>query len=190
MKYCQNCGNQIDDSANFCRSCGSTQSDSPAIDPAQSNTSGGRRLHCPECKSTLLSPIVETTNNGGNAVHTPVTRNVGFTTYTTYSTHRNYWMCQSCGTKFRNLQNLKEEIVRETKRMKASLIWGIIMAAAGLLGIIAASADKLMSLILRPTAVLSIIAAVIFLCVWLTTKSKVNKMTKEKEYLEVNCFSK
>lgn len=188
MKHCQNCGQQIEDSAKFCQGCGCTQGEATADSTSQSQTSGRKRLHCPDCKSTLFTPIVETTNNGGQAIHMRATRRVGVTSYTASSTHRNYWMCQSCGTKFRNLQNLKEELTSESKQKTGNMYLFFVSGGGDLLLYRMAMVSEGAKLILFPFIILLTVTAIVCFYLWMKKKSNVKRMTEEKEYLEANCF--
>lgn len=99
-------------------------------------------------------------------------------------------MCQDCGTKFRNLQNLKEEIAVETKRMKSCktflIFYGIFCVLVGLL----CAWNDFMALLLTAPLFLFICGEVIICGVWLTTRNKIAKMMEEKRYLESRCFNR
>ena len=179
MKYCHKCRQEIPVDASHCPHCGTAQ-----ISNHPSATTGRKGVHCPECGSTHLSTMVETSTNGGTAVHTPLTSRVGVSTYTTSNTHRNYWICHNCGQKFRNLQNLKEEIARETKRMKLSLIWFIICTIAGIL----IFSSEFLRFFAGFAGFGFVISGILFFALWLSTRKKVTDMSHEREYLEKNCF--
>lgn len=187
MKYCQSCGKQIEDGAKFCVNCGSNQSAVQQSAAIHRNT-GGHRLHCPKCKSNRLSPIVETTATGGTAVHTPITRRTGFTTYTANSVHRNYWLCQDCGHKFRNLENLKEELTRETKQMKVGLVFSVLFGVLSLFLVILLTSEPMYLVFLSVPTFCVFIMLIVFLCIWLFSRANTKRLTAEKEYLEKNCF--
>lgn len=190
MKFCPTCAAQLNDSAAFCESCGTpvSRQEEPIAPPVRRPR--GKNLHCPECGGNRLSPVVESTNNGGVAVSSPMTRRVGVTTYTSTTTHRNYWMCQDCGHKFRNLQNLKEEIAAESKRMKSCFICGIIFGVICLLFGPFAAGDQVVALFTLPVLIFLVIGDLLFWGIWLTTRNKVTKMMEEKRYLVSRCFDR
>lgn len=190
MRYCPSCGTQLNDSVSFCENCGTQLSvQVPGKKPAAPGRNPqNRSLHCPECRSTNLTPIVESTNSGGLATSSAVTRRISLTSYQTTTTHRNYWMCQNCGNKFRNLQNLKEELASEGKRMKicgiSAVVFGIVCLILGF-GVFS---NDVTAVFLAFPLILLICAEILFCVVWLTTRNKILKMMEEKRYLEKNCF--
>lgn len=138
-------------------------------------------LHCPECKSTKISPIVETSNNGGYAVNNSMTRKTSVSNITLNSTHRNYWMCSNCGSKFRNVQNLQEEITSEKKKVTG---FGILSVLIVIMTIVCIAASYIAAF----GPVLAILAVVSFGNLLISTK-KVSAMSKELIYLKENCFN-
>lgn len=193
MKYCPECGREMEDGSNFCMACGTNVNGQGSVrkaHAAQGHGAADKRLHCPQCGSVHFTPVVESTNNGGVAVSTGLTRRVGVTSYSSNTTHRNYWLCRDCGTKFRNLQNLKEELDHETKKMKGHLIGGIASSAIVLLAFFLMNMRAGYALLLGPITFIYVIIDIYFLWKWFSTKGKVEKMSKEKDYLELNCFSK
>lgn len=192
MKYCPTCGTQISDSAAFCSECGTHI---PGItdvkNTVQSNRRTGRKsIHCPECGSTNLAPIVESENNGGVAVSSPISQRMGMTSYSSVTTHRNYWVCQDCGYKFRNLDNLKEELTKKSKLLKPLLIIGILATVMLLLMGIILSGNKLFMVIMLPIMIPCITCDIIVWAFWVRTRREVENMTEEKRHLERHCFSK
>lgn len=183
MKTCPNCGKQHDNSQQQCSQCGTSL-------PTSNSASGnGKHLHCPHCGSRNLQPIVESTTTGGTAVHSRATRNIGVSSYTANTVHRNYWLCHDCGHKFRNLQNLKEEIAQTKKQqtlMKIFLITFAVLSAYILLLILSDPRGALFASFLLA---LCGISALLFLCMWLSARSKVTKMLQEETFLEANCFN-
>jgi DNA-directed RNA polymerase subunit RPC12/RpoP len=185
----------MEDGSNFCMACGANVNGQRSEQQAHTDQSHGaanKRLHCPKCGSVHFSPVVESTNTGGVAVSHGVTRRVGVTTYSSNTTHRNYWLCQDCGTKFRNLQNLKEELASDTKSLKVWSVLAIITTAISLLFVLLTAVQKY--LFMRIWCAIALFGigtiALVFALIWFMTKNKVEKMTKEKEYLEKYCFSK
>lgn len=181
MKYCKFCGKEIDD-AKFCPHCGKQQhTETP-------KTAGGRRLHCPHCRGEQLIAVTETGEATGYATHGRVTRNIGTTTYHTTTVNRHYWMCQECGHKFRNLEDLEKELVTETKRAKGCKIAAVVFGVVFLLFVLSMMANEVgMVLFLLPTAMM-FVCTLLFFATWFTSKKKVEQMTAEKAYLEQNCF--
>lgn len=177
MKYCSSCGQQIDDNAKFCAHCGTTQS--PQTPAPQPFVPGGKRLHCPKCKGDQLSPVVETDVQGGYAVNRSVGRKWGASAIDLKSTHRNYWMCQSCGHKFRNLDSLDEEIATMEKGKKASLALIILFAVLMLITVIAGGG----------VGMPSILPIIMGFFLWLLFKNKITKMQQERAVLERECFN-
>lgn len=177
MKYCSSCGNQIDNNIDFCPHCGNRQS----VSAPTSHTASprGKRLHCPKCKEYQLSPIVETDVKSGFAINNAAGKNTSFSSMNFKSIHRDYWMCQCCGNKFRNIQNLESEIAMVTKSMKPCMIFCIIMAVLSLLCIVTDMAFA--CIISVPFAALMGILHVYY-------KNQQVKLTKEKNYLSVHCF--
>lgn len=185
MRFCSACGRQLSDTAAFCEGCGSQCGNAegfPQFGAAAPQAVGKKTLHCPECKGKSIAPIVESTNTGGYAVNTRLTRRVGVTSYSSNTTHRNYWLCQSCGAKFRNLQNLNAELANMEKSAKYCLICAIVTAVLAFLFLIGAPS------ILCLFGIFPLFAALIFLIFWLIYRSNAKKLTEEKAYLERNCF--
>lgn len=178
MKYCINCGQQIDDNAKFCAHCGTTQSvQAPGPQP---NIPGGKRLHCPKCRGTQLSPIVETDVQGGYSVNRSIGRKWGASAVNLKSTHRDYWMCSQCGHKFRNLDNLNEEIATQAKAQRSCAIFSVLILVISLLYLLTDMGVLL---------IFTLPGLILFVCLWLWFRSKLTKLTQEKEYLEANCFN-
>ena len=178
MKFCSNCGQQIDDHAKFCAHCGTTQG--AQVPTAQPMAPGGKRLHCPNCKGAQLSPIVETDVQGGYALNRSLGRKWSVSAIDLKSTHRNYWMCGNCGHKFRNIQNLEEEIATYRKGLRATYALAIIMAIPILITLLCGESFP-------PFLFIATCALIIFLVA--VFKNKLNTLGKEKDYLEKNCFN-
>ena len=177
MKFCSKCGQQLEDYAQFCPQCGNAQSAQPSA--PQPVAPGGLRLHCPKCKSTHFSPVVETDVKSGFSVNTAATKRIGFTSTSLKSIHRDYWMCQSCGNKFRNIDNLESEIVTVSKSMKPCMIFCIIMAVFSVLCPLAEVGIG---------CIISVPFAILMGVLYLYYKNQYKKLTAEKEYLSVHCF--
>jgi ribosomal protein L37AE/L43A len=145
------------------------------------------RLHCPHCRSEQLIAVSEATRSGGVASTSRITRNVGLTTYSTNTINRHYWMCRECGHKFRNLEDLNKELVKETKNERISRNFAIVIGCVYLFLIIVMMTTGMVGLCLF-AAVLCSPMAIIFLILWSTFKKKVENMTVDKAYLEQHCF--
>lgn len=178
MRYCPNCGKEIPEGAHFCASCGYEQQSSSHAVP-RPRAAGANRLHCPNCHSTALSPVVETEISGGTAVNHSFSRKNSVSSFDFKNTHRNYWMCADCGQKFRNLQNLEEELAKLKKVTKNGFIGTILLAVLGILWGI--TIGWLMFLLLVPC--LLIVIACLFI-----NKRKIENMESERIYLKRNCF--
>ena len=110
------------------------------------------------------------------------------TGYSSRTTHRNYWMCQICGNKFRNIQNLAAEIKSEGNKMRAMLIMGsLLLIMTIIIGVLLANKPRMAILLVFPL-VLMAGTTIATLLIGFISMFSVKKMTAEKEYLEANCF--
>jgi hypothetical protein len=118
MKYCHNCGKQLEDMMNFCPSCGQEQSmhhsvetSTPVENPRTDKPAGRHRhLHCPNCKSTNIMAALESQVTDGGALHIPIGNGLGISSFTG-ETHQRYdWLCQNCGIRFPNIYELEKKI--------------------------------------------------------------------------------
>lgn len=179
MKYCKFCGKEIGN-ANFCPHCGKPQH------TAQENRTGRRRLHCPECHGEQLTAITEATQTGGVATSSRITRNTAVTGYSANTVNRHYWMCQECGHKFRNLEDLNNEIVKDMQTVKNFKKLSIFVGITSLFVIFMMVAG--LGILLLLPAASAVLLAVGSFAIWFTTKKKVERMTAEKVHLEQHCF--
>lgn len=102
-------------------------------DSENTNPSAGTmRLHCPQCRSTAITPVVETEISGGTSFNHSLSRRNSISSMKFNNIHRNYWMCSNCGHKFRNLQNLEEELAYMEKGVKTMAISAIIFAVVSI----------------------------------------------------------
>ena len=97
------------------------------------------------------------------------------------NTHRNYWMCSSCGCKFRNIQNLEEEIRNTEKIVKRGIIGTILWAVFTILTIILGGFGFFH--IIYILAIFLFVAAIIYL------KNRIAKLNDERAYLKKRCFN-
>ncbi len=175
MKYCSQCGHILSDDAKFCNGCGATQDESGVA--VQSADTFAPKFHCPKCKSTRLTPLVETEVQGGTAIHGAASKHVGASAMNFKNIHRNYWMCQTCGHKFRNLENLIEELTVQQKGLRSATIFVLICAVWLVISFFTGGwfLPLLLTLILLP--------------IYLFTRNNTKKLEKEKAFLEENCLS-
>lgn len=171
MQICPKCNAKVKDGVT-CSVCGAQLSQ---------KTSG--RLHCPNCKSNNISISTESSVDGA------ISASRGRVSATTVSnTHRNYWFCSDCGTKFRNIQNLEEEISKY-KNVPTILLVVSIIAVVIIAGFIyVASGSSIGFLMIPPIFIFSIVALVTF-CLSFVYKGRLKKMRAELEYLNTNCFN-
>lgn len=176
MRYCSNCGKPLEEGSQFCTNCGSAQ----APISKRPRSASFHQLHCPKCGSTSLSPIVESEISSGSAAYTSVGRRHGVSQFKFNSTHRNYWMCSNCGHKFRNIQNLDEEIASQEKAKRAVLLTDIIIFLFTIFYI------AIHALFLT---ILCIALVITLTVVYLYLQNKLSTLRKEKAYLEKHCFN-
>ena len=156
--------------------------------PEQGSGTVRSRLHCPHCRSEQLIVVSEAGETTGVATHGRMTRNTGMTTYNTRTVNRHYWMCKECGHKFRNLEDLNNELVKETKNEKVLKIVAIVFGLLTLLIVIPIVSNLTLLLIFSVPLLLLIGLDLVFYLAWRSTKKKVESMTLDKAYLEQHCF--
>ena len=179
MSFCKKCGYQLTEDSKFCPKCGETIENDGNTKKANP-TKGGKRVHCPKCGDTTLTPATESTTTGGN-----VRRNLGgqSATITMNTVHRNYWLCHACGHKFRNIENLEEEIAVTEKKSKSFITCGIIFVIAAILIFIIN-----IPVLSMFAGLVMIIAGIAMAVSGLMAKSSINAMKQELAYLKENCF--
>jgi len=132
--FCGKCGFKIDDGAAFCKSCGTKiNGTSVANSGVQSSTViTPKGLHCPQCGSKRLQAIVESNTSGQGGGYSGGQGCLGFLLFgplgllcgscggnkNVTTTNKTFWVCQECGNKFRD----KQEMAVELKRSVISLI--------------------------------------------------------------------
>lgn len=180
MRFCPNCGTELTAGTLFCSNCGQALQSATSI-PQNSTPRNSKRIHCPECKSNDISPIVETEISGGTALNHSFSKRNSVSAIQLNNTHRNYWMCSSCGCKFRNLQNLEEEI-KTTQGLVSRGIIGIILLI--MLSIFFTLAIGFSFFSVLCIFVILLTAVAIFIL-----KNRITKMNEERTYLKKRCFN-
>ena len=192
MPFCTKCGTELKQEAKFCVSCGAPTNASAGA-PANTQTPppsqpqptpGSRHLHCPQCRSTRISPINETTISSSVSVGRNNLRSTHHS-----NIHRNYWMCSDCGTKFRHLQNLEEEIVKSQKAIKVYWIMAVISWLLFVVFAAQVAGNSFMMMVCAYPMLVTLVCGLVFTICPLVGKSKVKKMKEEYQYLSVNCFN-
>lgn len=203
MAFCTRCGNRLNDGAAFCSNCGAPQNAAPAAAPTPAPARPAApapaparpaaaapaapapragQLHCPSCKGVHLSPLVESSVNGALT-----TSRGGMSATRVSNIHRNYWMCNTCGNKFRNTQSLQEEIVYTEKSVKTAIVLTIISA---LLFLLLITQGESIALFLFFPFVLTVgLFAVVSFFMIFSYKGKVKKLKEELAYLQYHCFN-
>lgn len=177
MQYCDNCGGELADGAEFYPNCGQNS----AYQPIQrQSTSGKKRLHCPGCGSFALNPVVETNIRQRLAVNRFTGSRTGAGEMRLNSTLRNYWMCDRCGRKFRSLRDLKGELAYLLKALKQ--LWMTLTVLVVLIILAAFVLDAEFALIGGVCLVLPMAIAISVYGV------RALKLKSEKAYLEKHCF--
>lgn len=179
MSFCPKCGTSLSEGAGFCSSCG-TKTAVSAENAAPVNRAG--KLHCPNCKSYNFSTVTESSVNG--AVSTG--HNIRATSVS--NTHRNYWMCSDCGTKFRNIQNLEEEIQKSKNNPLIATIITIISAAVAVFLFVKVMSNALAGLMLGTYAITAVVVTIVCFIYIFVYKNRLKKMRSELTYLKQNCF--
>lgn len=103
------------------------------------------------------------------------------------STHRNYWICSDCGTKFRNIQSLEEEIYGSRNHPKIFTILTIITAILGLY-LLVQMLSGWFGFLFAPYFIGVLVADIVFLCFLVSSRKKLVTMNAELQYLKQNCF--
>lgn len=95
---CPECGKEISDQATACPNCGVTINSSRNQSNAETNK--GHSVKCPKCGSSNLQAISDTHGKGASFWKLCFCGLLGLCgTGKTRTDH--YWVCQSCGNKFK-----------------------------------------------------------------------------------------
>jgi len=180
MSICPNCNSPIDNDAKFCAKCGTSIAQSSVATQPQVRTN---KLHCPNCRSYSITVTTESTINGG------LTTSRGNMSATKVSsTHRNYWVCSDCGTKFRNIQNLEEEIAASRAKPKISLIFGLVALFFAIL-MFSKLSESTFGFLFFTFPIAAAITALVCICLSFSYKKQLKAMEDELAYLKQNCFN-
>ncbi len=196
---CQKCGNQVPYGMRFCHKCGvSLATETPTqsvpqqfvaqpmpVQPAAPVVpNASKKLHCPNCKSNNIEISTETSVNGGVTTHSGAVSTTRMS-----STHRNYWFCKDCGNKFRNIQNLEDEIKTGSKYPAIYSVLTVIALALSIWLITLISEAKFLVFIYGTFALGSVIATVVFFIYIFVSINKLKKLRAELDYLKYHCFN-
>lgn len=179
MRYCPNCGSELADGVRFCINCGQDQQP-PVSAPRKNVRKAAGSMHCPQCKSGDISPIVETDITGGTSFNHSFSKRNSVSAMQFNNTHRNYWMCSNCGCKFRNLQNLEEELKNTQGIVKRGMIGVILLIVLCLL--------FTMTIGFSVFSVLCIIVVSLCAIAIVILRKRISDMQQEQVYLKKNCF--
>ena len=199
--FCPNCGNQLSDHSAFCGNCGakigvapvaqqpaglqtvSPVMPQPAVQPVAAE-GPVRRMHCPNCKSVNISISTESSVTGGLTTHQG-----GFSSTYMSNEHRNFWFCADCGTKFRNIQNLEEEIHRKRNYPTIFTVVTIVCFIIAIVFLVLALEDSLSAFLWAPYAGAFGITAIVLFCFIFSSKKRLRQMREELAYLKEHCFN-
>ena len=99
----------------------------------EANSQNAKKLHCPNCKSHNIAISTETSIDGAVTSSFGGSARVASTRFN--NTHRNYWFCSDCGSKFRNIQNLEEEIAKvKNKKICMTKLFNPLLKLMGVCG--------------------------------------------------------
>lgn len=206
--FCSKCGAKIPDNAAFCGSCGAPQKKmEPSVSQTkkeakqiivENEMSGGVKcLKCPQCGGNSLQAVSENstqvkTSGGGYSagkgclgwlIFGPfglLCGSCGQSQKTSVdSTSKTYWVCSDCGTKFRNLDDWKEEINKKEETCKMQIGAAIISLLVGLLFWIITGTGFMMGLLS--------IAAVCFVGLYFLLKKQIGVDWEAYYALEQKC---
>ncbi|MBO5040355.1 MAG: zinc ribbon domain-containing protein [Clostridia bacterium] len=184
MSICPNCNTNLPDGSAFCTSCG-TKIGTAAPQQAPANPVQSGKLHCPNCKSHNLQVTTESSVTGAVSTHS---RNGRFSSTHVSNNHQTFWVCNDCGTKFRNIQSLEEEINKYKNQPLLFFIVGVIAAIISLVWFIN-SQNSPVGFLFGGIIAITAICAVVFVCFGFSWKKKLAKMRAELADLKNRCFN-
>lgn len=163
MMFCHKCGSKLANDATFCHKCGTkveyvnTGPQVPGPTGTYEFTSGTRSqsdtsstLRCPNCNSSDLVPITETTTNVSGRMFGfedaccgwillgPLGLLCGLcgSGVESHTETETYWVCKSCGNKFRNPADIRAEVETGRKTIRVIFILlAIVFLACFIIGI-------------------------------------------------------
>lgn len=183
--FCNNCGTQIPENTHFCPKCGqTTQKTNISTAPVNQQSNNLKKLHCPNCKSHNVQVTTESSVTGAVTTH-----HGGFSTSHVSNNHQTFWVCSDCGTKFRNIQSLEEEISKCKNTHIVLFVFSAICAALFLFFFTKSQSNPLGGFLFGAFIFGSAIGAIMFLISGFISKKKVKEMRAELEYLKINCFN-
>ncbi len=156
----------------------------PVMGAAPKQNFAVRKMHCPNCKSSNIQISTESSVNGAVTAH-----HGGFSTSSVSNTHRNFWFCSDCGTKFRNIQNLEEEIARSKNTHIIFFVFAAISLALFILFLSMISENSFGGFIFGPFVFVCGVTVIVTVIYGFLSISKVKKMRKELEYLKFACYN-
>ncbi len=181
MKRCGRCNTHIADETKYCPNCGEKTGN--AVGAQRTRTparSIHNKLHCPYCGSRELSMTTE--SSVGSGMTTNINKKTAMTVLS--NTHKNFWMCHECGRKFRNIQNLEEEIAGEENKIR---MFTKLQAVLGICSVVMA----LMGLLVPFLFIISVVGF-FGVALWGFLKSMAVKqcapLKKELSFLKKRCF--
>lgn len=149
--FCNNCGKELNDREKFCPNCGIAVKEENQSTAKNTNiilNDNTKKIRCPNCRGNNLHALAEnndnvTTTGGGYSaskgclgylIFGPfglLCGNCGQSQKTTVTkSTKIYWICQDCGHKFRNQEDLENEkaaqIAQKKKAGKLMLVFGIL----------------------------------------------------------------
>ncbi|MBQ7779612.1 MAG: zinc ribbon domain-containing protein [Clostridia bacterium] len=184
MSICPNCNTNLPDGASFCASCG-TKIGTDAPQQAPSAPINGSKLHCPNCKSHNLTVTTESSITGAVSTHSHGGR---FSSTHVSNNHQTFWICGDCGTKFRNIQSLEEEII---KYKNQPLLFFIVAAIAAIISVVwfINSQNSPVGFLFGGMIIITAICAIVFVCIGFSWRGKLAKMKAELADLKNRCFN-
>lgn len=125
--FCVRCGSEIVNGNAFCGKCGApVGSEQNTVNVVLKDTSNQWQMHCPRCgkgglQAQCNNKIVSSTTLSRKLGKRHA---IGGTSYNSIS--ETYWFCNSCGMKFRDLDELQAIILQQHKAAKGMKIFLIV----------------------------------------------------------------
>lgn len=188
MKYCHNCGKQLDDYMKFCPACGQGQdlnNDSkmaePVYAPASVHVSNPQRqLHCPHCKSVNIQSTLESQTTDGGALHIPLGNGIGISNISGTTTQHYDWLCLNCGIRFPNIHELEQKLASLKFASSLSAVCAIIAILGTIYYLITNCRQGLLYISLPCIAFFSLI--------YIVTQRKIKADTNVILFYQKHCF--